>query len=1228
MTNAKSRLVRIIALALAVLMIVPMALVGCGKTDVDQAAIDAAIKEALDAAQKAQDAADKAAQDAKDAQDKLAEAEKEADKLQAEIDAMKNTTAAPDVTTEAPTQDSKEVDAYIASVLLDMKSEYNKLVATYTAVSNMYAPLDQAAIYAAIDTAKIAIGRATTVDYANQLVQGLKAKLDAILTYSERVKEAYDAIDFTSNVDVIDVVYAYELLLDAQDEKQLVVPEGGSVVYSDVYGLDVEALEKMLDDDAAALNKYGEAKIDLATLINDEYYRYTARGADNGIYGEDDILYKDIIDAYRAVDENGRTIADMIRALFGAGLEAKDDLNVADIEYDTEIKADIKAIEDAYRSVYNSYSKKEYASLQNDFEIAFAGYEYITLKAGNYLKDMLAVASARADQLVEAYKEYNSNIKKPNSASGLKGIVDAYNADPTNYLFKASKGNVVGNIDTINTVYTDLVAWMTKYGFDPQENAANLNAIVGAEDYAKFMKIKTERDLYVEWSAKLAAISDSDIEAALELVADANVGLYDYNAQNAAVKALAAWFYGTKADGSDSVFNAAQYNDADKAPYGVVAELSDANIYAMLKNHIKFNTTENDQVAVKIDGLKVAMNKFSSKDENGVETGILKQIAIAKKNAADLNRADFDNDEAFFDAIEDVVAEIAAICTELKIGTVSLEENKYGYNEESVNYDLVPFGVLDTLYAAKEGIVGNILLEAAKILKAYVSYKGETEVGGVALEDGILYFDGKYFEAEKLDITVFSYDKIAELAAIYNAIDVFNYNEEVVIKDVDGEDYKKTTIEVVNYFNTMYSDFYTQMADFGTAMSGVYGNKSIYSVTNAMSNKWIEYNPVGSGDHVAEDYATNNMSELATIVAKFAKGGDYADVPAKNAPNFVYPTSKDKSEIGKEANDIKVYVTRPQYAYEKDDVKYSYLNAILAVNLENYLVHKDGKVIDFDIAGYKAAIDAKVAEYRDAWYLLYLASDDAKTDFENGIKGIIANSHFYKLWNIKGEFEMNGYKYTFELEYTNPVTKAENLGNNFKVNLYNEFGEEVGSVVDGNKKEYTISAKFEGVAVKVYATGDETTLLSAVDDSKSAKFEYTLADGASAIMESTAKIGKIAKDGASGTYAIYADNTISTLLAEYAKNVVCVKWTSVNAAVDALAKAENIGTSSVVYEGSAYATVNDDAKARIAEEYRRFMYTWKDSSYTNTTVDALEKAYNNFVAKVNAIVAENGVVAE
>ena len=67
MTNAKSRLVRIIALALVVLMIVPMALVGCGKP-ADEAN-NAAIEEALAAAQAAKDAADKAAADAQAAID-------------------------------------------------------------------------------------------------------------------------------------------------------------------------------------------------------------------------------------------------------------------------------------------------------------------------------------------------------------------------------------------------------------------------------------------------------------------------------------------------------------------------------------------------------------------------------------------------------------------------------------------------------------------------------------------------------------------------------------------------------------------------------------------------------------------------------------------------------------------------------------------------------------------------------------------------------------------------------------------------------------------------------------------------------------------------------------------------------------------------------------------------------------------------------------------------------
>ena len=257
MKNANSRFVRVLAVALVVLMVLPAALVGCGSNKAN----DAAISEALAAAQAAKDAADKAQQKAEAAQKELEEANKKAEQLEAELEALK-TTKAPDATTAPVSVDKQQVLAYAQEALAEIggKDEFAGYAKKAEIAKDDYMPADWTAMEVFHAMTVNAIYKAATIDDIVEAVEALAAYVEAMPTYADRVYEAYKAIDFASDVDVVDVVYAKAVLTGAL-----------------AAGIDVA--------------EYGEDELDLKKLISEEYARYTGigtlpEGVDEALYAE------------------------------------------------------------------------------------------------------------------------------------------------------------------------------------------------------------------------------------------------------------------------------------------------------------------------------------------------------------------------------------------------------------------------------------------------------------------------------------------------------------------------------------------------------------------------------------------------------------------------------------------------------------------------------------------------------------------------------------------------------------------------------------------------------------------------------------------------------------------------------------------------------------------------------------------------------------------------------
>ena len=920
----------------------------------------------------------------------------------------------------------------------------------------------------------------------------------------------------------------------------------------------VAGYQDIVDAEAEALVEFGADKLELEAAIIAEFDRYT--GALN-IVDEDVVLYADIFAAAVAakIDEK---FADLFVAEVGA------ELDVAEIVFSADLEDKIEAIEKAYAAVYKKYPKDADASLKEAFEIAFIGAEYILSTEGNYLQVKLAEAKARAAELVAAYDEYKATLQTRSTTKGLNVLVNEYLAG--GFIFTDKK---IASIDS----YADLLAaWMTKYGFDSED--ANLVAILGENVYNNFMVMKAIKGIFVEWNTKLTAISADDIEDAIELVAQTDA-LFDYAEQSAAVKALDVWFNGAKEDGSDSVFAAAKLTKKNNPYTNVDVALSEANIVYMLTEHFGITAADKAAATAIVTPLVNALVAFEK------ENGILDDVKAIEKAVKELDPAAVTVSE-YLAAIADIKADIAALCATL--GLESDAEADYGYAVDSKNYGIVPFEVIDTLDKAQEALVGDLLAEAAKIVKAYIGWKG------VAVEDEAgLKFNGKFYDVEKFVINVYSYKDVAALETIYKAISVFDFDGSFVIEDVEGEEVAYTTANVVSYFEQIRQQFYN------VVMNGL--NSSIKNETEVGAITTY-YNTLDAGN----DWMAYGATADETLTALETTYGD-------KGPKFVYPTSS--SDKGTKSNEINVYKSTTLYLTDSmgavvpvsstdstPKATYSYVEAIKAVakDADKYATYetKDGvkKLTSFDVAGFKAAVDAKVAEYRTLWYTEYLKLESTKADLVSIYTSIITTAIKYELWTIEGAFEMDDEAYTFVVNADRSVT------------VLDADKEAVAKVKDAEGVEYAITAAFDANGALVIKANNK--LLSDVDDAEKTEYVYALADGVAAINEANAKIGAVPQLLNTSTYRRYKTENFSKLFEAYSLNEFYLGYAAL------LTKASDAVTAQKAIANSAGDTM-------INNLYTIFKLEWNNLTPTTTTLDKVDAAVTAFINQITKIAAEN-----
>lgn len=1164
MTNAKSRLVRIIALALVVLMIVPMALVGCGKPAGDEN--NAAIEEALAAAQAAKDAADKAAADAQaaidaankqieEAKKQAADAQAKAEELDKTLESMKNTTttAAPATTTAAPEVDKVVLDAHIADILQNEESEYNKLIAKYQDVIAAYAANEQAVIAKLFADARIAILRADTVDYANALVANLATALDAVPTYSEVVKAAYDAIDFASDKDVIDVVKAQKLVEEAKAD---LVYESG----------DAQETKDAVNAEIQALSAFGEAELDLVALIATEYYRYTGvELADADKDAVEEVLYKDIYDEAQATELN---IAAKVLALFKEGK-----LDVKNVVYSPNLEGLVEDAVEAYAD-YKIFVEDEGAGdLYADFCIAFVGAAYILDEEGDYLSAKLAEAEARAAELLAAYEELDEFY------ADLVEIVDAYYADATNAFLYFDWNEDVAEIAV------ELEAWIAKYGFeydDANFAAMLLNVDTDVTYYQGFLAAKAYTDALGVWFAALDAIDDRSLEDALDDYASANI--IDYAVDGAAVKALIAWYYTVTKD--SKVVN--QGIEDAVVKFDGIKAIKDFAPKAINEDAIEELLDEVDLTVANVATLKTALAAFEDKD------GYLDQIAAINKAIKELDLANL-TVEALGDI--DIADDINDLADDM--GMIADTDAKYGWSTKSLNYKLLPFEAIDAIAAAKDALVGALLDKAAVIVETYIGWAGSVDAKGYVVYPAGSTEKDDVYKLNPVEITIYSYDLISSLKAVYDEVNIYELFE--ILGENEGVEVVNKQGKAVVYSAETVVSMYRQLSDtyYYVVMAGL--NTKAVAIRNHTIN-------TGSGAYVAlsanewsKAFASNKT--LADVSTKLA---DYATKYAAYGLEYIVYT--DTKGTG---NQVTLYDTAATGNSEK-----TYIKAVEAVNADNYAVYEGSgsskTLVDFNEAEYKKAVDAKTAEYRTAWY-----SDTSKgwiTKAENATKidtfksDVLTAALNFGLYEIEAEFTMDKEDYTVVVATTNSLfQEGKNTGAvpTAAVTVFDDKGK----VATLDK---AITVKYEdGNAVLYY--GDDKLADKDDDTSKNApKFVFKYADAIATIVANGEKIGTIKQNAgtSSNTYTYYKQAWLESVLDAEVKNDFYV------------------GKAAVLAEAEAYATdAKDDTAdaydALITKLYDEFKATWKDLKYAENALEELIAAAKALAIQIDNIVAEH-----
>ena len=1067
MKNANSRFVRVLAIALVVLMVVPAALVGCGSNKANNAAISEALAAAEAARKEAEEAkaaadaaaAEAAAKAAAEAQKALEEANKKAEEaIKAAEEAKKKaeeaekqaaeaakTTAAPTTTapiTTAPiTEDMKVVSDYAYQVLSNKDLDFLKTYFTYAygkdadaiaAITDVkavlatdpanqkYTSADLVVMEKLYDATIVAIYQANTVDYINQLVANFVAALAGTPTYVERVVAAYEAIDFDSDYDVLDVVYANALV--------------------------TKALGEMTAKDADTIKKYGEDDLNLVELIYTEYYRYTGidNGADTSKVEADDILYKDMYEMAKTVTDN---VISEVYTLFGVTAGA--DLDVTKLVFGANIEDNLEDAQDAYTKWYNKYfAKSTDESLKAAYETfrqAFVGEDYVLKYENDYAWDALTASATRVEQLLAANEEAKDFIKAVKNIAGLNTTKPA-DAD----YFKYEK-----QIGKVTETEAKLAAWMAKYDFkkDPVTGDvdANVAAILGATTYAAYEAnaLAVKYFAYLENTASsinvdaFVAASEEDLSATVDYV-------FNFKKYGAAVASALDWYLGKEKTTGTTTTRTGGFKDivpekdfADLGADFAVAKLianNNSNLATIFEDLFDiditkdYNTATTDKDSL-FDVMAISYDLLRSKKDvaDDINDEIAELLELGPKvtvlgGFADLFVGDYDK---FSEADEDEKAaeitggDIKAWAT----GVIVVGDENF--------MNLIDWDSLDEVYANYKVSLKEVIADSAEVVLEYIAW--QAAINGDATydaedEETTFKYNGKSYvfsDLKPAQIDIFSYSRIKNVIELEKTLeDLFDSEDEDVVNTLkaltadipdDDDELKVALTAVVDYCANMVNDFYVKASAVHSKVEQLQRITPLlaasYSTsTHAFTNAWKDSN---NGSAVTADM----MLEVAMYGRDTGtNGAEYAQIKGEvkaaldaSAYKLLSATGYGTS-AGTTASNIKLWPTSFQGAiYSVDPINYVKRNA-----------NADDKITGFDATAYKAALNTAITTAYNKFVTEYVKDATRASEFTLLIKELTTLTLNYGLWTIEGDVVIDDETYTYTINSTG-AAKAFNV---------------------------------------------------------------------------------------------------------------------------------------------------------------------------------------------------------
>ena len=1290
MKNANSRFVRVLAIALVVLMVVPAALVGCGSNKANNAAISEALAAAEAARKEAEEAkaaadaaaAEAAAKAAAEAQKALEEANKKAEEaIKAAEEAKKKaeeaekqaaeaakTTAAPTTTAPVVTEDMKVVSDYAHKVLSDKDLDFLKTYLTYAygmteddlklatnasvknilninlvtspaAANKKYTKDDIKSMVELYDATVVAIYQANTVDYINQLVANFVAAIAGTPTYVERVVDAYEAIDFDSDYDVLDVVYATALI--------------------------ETALTEMDAKDKEVIAKFGDDQIDLVETVYTEYYRYTGVNhgtiVDESDFDEDDILYAEMYEAAQITD----AVIDAVYDLFSVTV-AGAELDVSKLLYFPEIDDALEDAEEAYAKWNNKYFVKannaELLAAYETFRQAFVGEDYVLEYDNDYAWDAVVASAARVEQLLAAAEEAKTLAKS------IKKIADL-ETDPTAAVvagkpvytdFKYEK-----HVNNLATIKADLAAWKEKYGFKDVSGVedANVAAIIDPENKGIYTDYKTNATV-IEYFAYLEKTASAiNVEAFLDASEEKLGGVdyrFDFKKYGSAVGAVVEWYFGKAKTVSGTTIYEGGFEQIDASEIKDFETLgSQYDVATLIGNNdhnIKriFDELFDIDITVDIDAATTGKQTIFTAMQKSYND------LLAKKKVAD------DINDDIEEALElGVTVKTLSIFTDLfdPKGNYDYEDFADADEDEKDDFieggdifnwatapiaigdenfmNLIDWDSLDTVYANYKESLKEVIADSAEVALEYIAWQaaknGNNLVAGADTpadtsddvyfyneEDELITFPFgsdlyEFSDLKPAQIDIYSYERIKNVIELEKTLeDLFDADDEAIVNTLqslkadvpdDDEELDIPLTAIIDYCAEMIQALHDARKPVQLALADVQDKYPLLGV-NKKNNDWKTNSSV-TGVMVLEYAMYGRLTGSLGEDYKLIRDAVYA-VLNTSTYKFKsldgYGTSNGTTESG-----IALNATSFQGAiYSVDPLKYAVRNA-------------DDKITGFDSAAYKAALNSSISSVYTKFLAEYVKDVNQASDFDTIVTKLTTAFYNAGIWNVDGEIEIDDEVYTYAIVSDGMAASLV---------VYDSSDEKITSANPIKFKydnvEYTVTLTetpdFVNGKVAIVPTVNPAVPAAKKDvyDLLGVKAEdlvYDIRNYTEAIGANFEKIGTFKPLGDSSNYRKTTKAELDTIFGYEVKNDFYATFEYLR---DKMYKKTSSGNWSAlgtyiegVDTGDASAAITTLSKLARDEVFAM-------TADANSIKD-IEKAFNNFATRVKAVLAENGI---